>query len=66
MHDFLKVQKKWDNKLQRNVYNPSYIFRSKARDLLVRGGKFYAIFNYNTNPWEMDDSKAVALIGSAS
>lgn len=62
MYDFLKVQKKWDNKLQRNVYTPSYILRSNIRDLLVRGGKFYAIFNYNTNLWEMDDSKAVALI----
>lgn len=62
MYDFLKVQKKWDNKLQRNVYTPSYVLRSNIRDLLVRGGKFYAIFNYNTNLWEMDDSKAVALI----
>ena len=61
MYDFLKVQKKWDNKLQRNVYTPSYVLRSNIRDLLVRGGKFYAIFNYNTNLWEMDDSKAVAL-----
>ena len=56
MYDFLKVQKKWDNKLQRNVYTPSYVLRSNIRDLLVRGGKFYAIFNYNTNLWEMDDS----------
>lgn len=62
MYDFLKVTRKWDNKLQRNVYTPSFEIKSNIRDLLVRGYKFYAIYNYNTGLWETDDAKAVELI----
>lgn len=61
MYDFLRVQKKWDNKLQRNVYTPSFTI-GHIKDLLVRGNKFYAIFNYNSNLWETDDSTAIGLI----
>lgn len=62
MYDFLKIVKKWDSKLQRNVYSPTFEIKSNIKDLLVRGNKFYAIFNYNTNLWETDDSKAIELI----
>ena len=62
MYDFLKVDKEWNNKLQRNVYTPSFVINSHIKDLLVRGNKFYAIYNYNTGLWETDDSKATALI----
>lgn len=62
MYDFLRVERKWDNKLQRNVYKPTFHTSSNIKDLLVRGNKFYAIFNYNTNLWETDDPKAIELI----
>lgn len=62
MYDFLKVEKKYNNKLQRNVYSPTYVIRSNIKDLLIRGQKFYAIYNYNTGLWETDDSVAAALI----
>jgi hypothetical protein len=62
MYDFLKIEKKWDNKLQRNVYTPTFKIKSNIKDLIVRAGKFYAIFNYDTNLWETDDSKAIELI----
>lgn len=62
MYDFLRVERKWDNKLQRNVYTPTFEIRSNIKDLLVRGNRFYAIYNYNTGLWETDDSKAIELI----
>ena len=62
MYDFLRVERKWDNKLQRNVYTPSFEIKSNIKDLLVRGNKFYAIYNYNTGLWETDDARAVELI----
>lgn len=63
MYDFLRVSKRWDNKLQRNVYTPSFVINKPAvKDLLVRGQKFYAIFNPDTGLWETDDSKAVTMI----
>ena len=63
MYDFLRVSKRWDNKLQRNVYTPSFeINKPAVKDLLVRGQKFYAIFNPDTGLWETDDSKAVTMI----
>ncbi len=62
MYDFLRVERKWDNKLQRNVYTPSFEIKSNIKDLLVRGYKFYAIYNYNTGLWETDDARAVELI----
>ncbi|WP_130837542.1 DUF5906 domain-containing protein [Lachnoclostridium sp. Marseille-P6806] len=62
MYDFLKVQKKWDNKLQRNVYTPCYVIKSNIKDLIIRGGKFYAIYDYDSGLWEMDDSRATSLI----
>lgn len=62
MYDFLRVERKYNNKLQRNVYSPTYVIKSNIKDLLIRGQKFYAIYNYNTGLWETDDSVATTLI----
>ncbi len=62
MYDFLRIERKWDNKAQRNIYSPTFKIRSNIKDLIVRAGKFYAIYNPNTGKWETDDSKAIELI----
>lgn len=62
MYDFLKVEKAWDNKKQRYVYTPSFIIKSNIKDLMVRGGKFYALYNDQTGLWETRDPRAVELI----
>ena len=64
MFDFLKINKKWDNKSARYVYSPSFEVKSSIKDLMVRGGKFYAIYNEATGLWETEDPKAVELIDS--
>ena len=62
MYDFMHVEREWDKKLQRNVYKPVFEIRSNIKDLLVRGNKFYAIYNQETGLWETDDSRAIELI----
>lgn len=62
MYDFLKVEKSWDNKKQRYVYSPSFVIRSACKDLMVRGGKFYALYNPETGLWETKDPRAIELI----
>lgn len=62
MYDFLKVEKAWDNKKQRYVYTPSFIIRSNCKDLMVRGGKFYALYNEQNGLWETRDPRAIELI----
>ena len=62
MYDFQRIERKWDNKLQRNIYSPAFKIKSNIKDLIVRADKFYAIYNHNTGLWETDDSKAIELI----
>ena len=62
MFDFLKVLKKYDSKKQRYVYTPTFVIKPTIKDLMVRGGKFYAIYNENTGLWEVKDPVAIALI----
>lgn len=62
MYDFLKVNKKWDSKAQRYIYYPSFEVKSTIKDLMVRGGYFYAIYNEETGLWETEDPKAIELI----
>ena len=62
MFDFLKVLKKYDSKKQRYVYTPTFVIKPTIKDLMVRGGKFYAIYNESTGLWEVKDPVAIALI----
>lgn len=62
MYDFLKVEKAWDTKKQRYVYTPGFRIGSNVKDLMVRGGKFYGLYNPETGLWETRDPRAVELI----
>lgn len=62
MYDFLKVEKTWDTKKQRYVYTPGFRIGSNVKDLMVRGGKFYGLYNPETGLWETRDPRAVELI----
>lgn len=62
MFDFLKVSKVWDAKKARYIYTPTFVVRSTIKDLMVRSGDFYAIFDEATGLWVTDDSRAIEMI----
>lgn len=62
MFDFLKVLKAQDKKSGRVVYTPTFVIRSTIKDLMVRSGDFYAIFDDSTGLWVTEDSRAIEMI----
>lgn len=62
MFDFLMVSRVRDDKKGVYIYSPSFKIKSTIKDLMTRGGKFYAIYNEQTGLWETSDSKATELI----
>lgn len=61
LYDFLTIDISKDKK-DREVYSPSFEINSNTKDLMIRGKKFYAIFNPKTNMWETDINVAMELI----
>lgn len=61
LYDFLTIDISKD-KRDREVYSPSFEINSNTKDLMIRGKKFYAIFNPKTNMWETDINVAMELI----
>ena len=63
MFDFLKVTKTYKGGATgRYTYKPSFIVKSSVKDLMVRGGQFYAIYDEETGFWSKDLPRAVELI----
>lgn len=61
LYDFMTVIESRD-KNNRKVFTPAFEINSKTKDLMIRGKKFYAIYNYKTNMWETDITVAMELI----
>ena len=60
MFDFLKIRIGLGKNKQQVIY-PSFVY-CKSKDLMTRGGDFYAIWNEETNLWSTDEDDAVRLI----
>lgn len=62
MLDFLKVSSRSTKKDEYEVY-PTFMIR-KSKDLMIRGGDFYAIWNEEKGLWSTDEQDAIDLIDS--
>ena len=60
MFDFLKVVKNYQK--GRYYYKPTFITKSSIKDLMTRGGSFYAIYDEETGFWTKSKPKAIELI----
>ena len=60
MFDFLKVTKQFRN--QRYYYKPTFIVKSSIKDLMTRGGDFYAIFDEESGFWTKSRPRAIEII----
>lgn len=60
MFDFLKVKK--DYQKGRYYYKPTFIAKSSIKDLMTRGGNFYAIYDEETGFWTKSKPRAIELI----
>lgn len=60
MFDFLKVVKTYQR--ERYHYKPTFIVKSSVKDIMTRGGVFYAIFDEETGFWTKSKPRAIELI----
>jgi len=58
--DFLKVIKNYQR--GRYYYKPTFITKSSIKDLMTRGGMFYAIYDEETGFWTKSKPRAIELI----
>lgn len=61
LHDFVSIYISKD-KYNREVYEPAFEIKSNTKDLMIRGKKFYAIYNPKTSRWDTDINIAMELI----
>lgn len=61
LHDFVSIYISKD-KYNREVYEPTFEIKSNTKDLMIRGKKFYAIYNPKTSRWDTDINVAMELI----
>jgi hypothetical protein len=61
--DFLKVTKEFrGGNNGRYYYKPTFIAKSSIKDLMTRGGEFYAIYDEETGFWTKSKPRAFELI----
>lgn len=60
MFDFLKVIKNFQR--GRYYYKPTFIAKSSIKDLMTRGGEFYAIYDESTGFWTTSKPRAIEII----
>ncbi len=60
MFDFIKVKK--DYQRGRYYYKPTFIAKSSIKDLMTRGGAFYAIYDEETGFWTKSKPRAIEII----
>ena len=60
MFDFLKVIKNYQK--GRYYYKPTFITKSSIKDLMTRGGAFYASYDEETGFWTKSKPRAIELI----
>jgi len=62
MFDFMNVTRTFRN--GRYYYRPTFIVKSSIKDLMTRGGEFYAVYDESTGFWTTDKPKLYELIDS--
>lgn len=62
MLDFLIIDKKTDKKTGNIVYKPKYNVVSEIEDIIMNGGKFYAIWDSDNSKWVTSEIKAQNMI----
>ena len=62
MFDFVNVTRTFRN--GRYYYRPSFIVKSSIKDLMVRGGEFYAFYDESTGFWSTEKPKLFEKIDS--
>lgn len=60
MFDFLKVIKNFQK--GRYYYKPTFVTKSSIKDLMTRGGNFYAIYDEETGFWTKSKPRAIEII----
>ena len=60
MFDFLKIIKNYQR--GRYYYQPTFITKSSIKDVMTRGGSFYAIYDEETGLWTKEKTRAIELI----
>jgi len=60
MFDFLKIIKNYQR--GRYYYQPTFITKSSIKDVMTRGGSFYAIYDEETGLWTKEKPRAIELI----
>ena len=60
MFDFLKVVKTYQK--ERYHYKPTFIVKSSIKDIMTRGGAFYAIYDEESGYWTKSKPRAIELI----
>ena len=60
MFDFLRINKTLRN--GRYYYKPTFIVKSSAKDIMTRGGDFYAFYDETTGLWSRNKSRMFELI----
>ena len=61
MLDFLMVSMRSQKRGTVEIY-PKFIVKGSSKDLMIRGGDFYAIWNDSTGLWSTDETVAIELI----
>ena len=62
MFDFVKPAIKYTKNFKAEVY-PRFTVK-KTQDLMIRGGDFYAIWDYRKEMWSTDEQDAIDIIDS--
>ena len=60
MFDFVRINRTLKN--GRYYYRPTFIVRSSAKDIMTRGGDFYAFYDETTGLWNRSKSKMIEII----
>ena len=58
--DFLKISMKSTKKDRHEIY-PSFIVR-KSKDLMIRGGDFYAIWDEENGKWSTEEDRVIEMV----
>lgn len=64
MSDFFKIYTKSPKKNEVEVY-PKFIVNARTKDLMIRGGDFYAVWDEKRGLWSTDEQDVIDMIDKA-
>ena len=64
MSDFFKIYTKSPKKNEVEVY-PKFIVNARTKDLMIRGGDFYAVWDEKRGMWSTDEQDVIDMIDTA-